>query len=229
MMAVLSKEELGVVRIRPMRQEDVAQVNEIDREALSAQEPAPDYQRELNNQLAHYLVASVDTSSDTKPEIKPAEKKGFSGLALRLERFYSRCFRRERLSSPPPMEYILGFAGLWMLADEAHIISIAVRKRHHHYGVGELMLLNLIDMATGLNASTVNLEVRATNIAAQGLYSKCGFAGVGIRRGYYSDNKEDAILMTLHDITSSHVRTMLQRLEEVHSQRWGMNDNQIAR
>jgi len=225
-MAGFSEIEPGAVSVRLMRQEDVAQVTEIDREAFLTEWPTPDYHRELKNPLAHYIVASVGTGRDADPEIKP--EKGFSSVVLKMGRSFGRRFRDGGPSSSPT-ERILGFAGFWMMADEAHIISIAVRQQHQGKGIGELLLLSLIEMATGLNASIVNLEVRASNIAAQGLYSKCGFAGVGIRRGYYSDNKEDGILMSLGDVASSYVQQRLQRLKETHSQRWGIPNHQVAR
>ena len=86
--------------------------------------------------------------------------------------------------SPSIRQYIVGFAGIWVLADEAHITNIAVRQRYQLRGIGELLLISIIDLAKELKASIMTLEVRTSNIAAQNLYSKYGFTQVGIRRDY---------------------------------------------
>jgi ribosomal protein S18 acetylase RimI-like enzyme len=68
----------------------------------------------------------------------------------------------------------------------------------------------------------MTLEVRASNTTAQSLYAKHGFIEVGLRRGYYTDNREDGVLMTIEDITSAPVQANLQRLRQAHARRWGM-------
>lgn len=115
------------------------------------------------------------------------------------------------------------------MADEAHITNIAVREIHRRQGIGELLLISIIDLATGLNAGKLTLEVRASNIAAQSLYYKYGFTQVGLRRGYYTNNKEDAILMSIEDITSASFQSRLNRLKKAHSQKWGIAFYQVVR
>ena len=114
------------------------------------------------------------------------------------------------------------------MADEAHIINIAVREDHRRQGVGELLLISIIDLATELNASIVTLEVRTSNTAAQSLYRKYGFSQVGIRKGYYTDNREDAILMSTEKIASTPFQAQLNRLKQAHSKRWGIPLYQIV-
>jgi len=86
------------------------------------------------------------------------------------------------------------------------------------HGFGELMLLHLIDRAREADITAVTLEVRAGNMPAQGLYTKYGFTQVGLRKRYYRDNDEDALLMTLYDIDKAEVfeplAAALARLEE---------------
>lgn len=84
------------------------------------------------------------------------------------------------------------------------------------------MLISLINLATKLDALFLTLEVRASNTAAQSLYAKYGFAKVGVRRGYYTDNREDGVLMSLEDITSAPVQANLKRLKQAHLKRWGI-------
>jgi len=116
----------------------------------------------------------------------------------------------------------MAFVGLWFMVDEAHLSNIAVRESHRRHGVAEHLLIAALDVAIERNAAFMTLEVRPSNAAAQALYEKCGFVEVGVRRGYYSDNKEDAVLMTAENICSSSFRATLRRLREAHAQRWGI-------
>ena len=81
--------------------------------------------------------------------------------------------------------------------------------------------MGVIDLAAKLDASMITLEVRASNIAAQGLYYKYGFVQVGLRRGYYTDNREDGVLMSIEDITSAPFQARLQQLKQDYLQKWG--------
>jgi ribosomal-protein-alanine N-acetyltransferase len=192
--------------VRLMGKVDIPQVNEIDREAFPGLWPPPNYRRELENRIAHYMVACDNTVEEG------GRSPGFLSWLRRL-------FGREVSST---REYIFGFAGFWIMAGEVHITNIAVRQRHRRQGIGELLLISLINLATKLEAHLITLEVRASNTAAQGLYAKYGFDRVGVRRGYYTDNREDGVLMTLEDITSAPVRADLQRLKEAHLKRRGI-------
>lgn len=91
---------------------------------------------------------------------------------------------------------VVGYAGLWMQVDEAHISMIAVDPTLQRRGVGEQLLLRLADHALAAGAERLTLEVRASNRAAQALYARYGFEVVGRRERYYSDNNEDALIMT---------------------------------
>lgn len=91
---------------------------------------------------------------------------------------------------------IVGFIGTWNVLDESHITNVAVHPNFRKQKIGSLLLENLINTCEKLqNTSSFDLEVRASNIPAQKLYSKFNFKNNGIRKGYYTDNKEDAILM----------------------------------
>jgi ribosomal-protein-alanine N-acetyltransferase len=94
-------------------------------------------------------------------------------------------------------ERIVGYAGHWLIADEVHISTIAVEPRLRGHGLGALLLLQMVAHGFAQGASLVTLEVRSHNAAAQALYRSHRFAVVGLRRGYYKDTGEDAILMTL--------------------------------
>ena len=116
-----------------------------------------------------------------------------------------------------------------LMVDEAHLISIAVREEYRRLGIGELLLISIADLAAKLKARIITLEVRASNIAAQRLYYKYGLDLVGLRPCYYSDNGEDAVLMTAENITSASFRARLQQLRQAYSRKWGEARDQINR
>jgi ribosomal-protein-alanine N-acetyltransferase len=107
---------------------------------------------------------------------------------------------------------IVGYAGLWLSLDEAHITTFAVLPDYRRRKIGERMLVALFDKSTKLGAEWMTLEVRASNLAAQKLYEKYGFRPAGIRRRYYSDNNEDAIIMWTDRLKDRSVRDRLARL-----------------
>lgn len=94
---------------------------------------------------------------------------------------------------------IIGFAGTWIILDEAHITNIAVHPNCRKQGIASKLVEELINYCKNKNCTSFTLEVRSSNIAAQNLYKKYGFSEAGIRKAYYEDNKEDAILMWLRE------------------------------
>lgn len=198
--------------IRPMEKGDLGQVNEIDREAFPSQWPIPNYRQELQNRLARYLVAIDDSQSTT--EIKEKSLKKQSGLATWLARWLKPGVSHDESPSHYTRQYIVGFSGIWLMVDEAHVTNVAVRQEYRRKGIGELLLIATIDLARDLKASRMTLEVRISNIVAQNLYGKYGFAQAGIRRGYYLDNKEDAMIMTTDDIHSPNFLEHIRQLRE---------------
>lgn len=95
---------------------------------------------------------------------------------------------------------VIGYAGMWGVLDEGHITNIAVHPEFRNMGVGSLLLQGLIDRARERDISCMTLEVRKNNETAQRLYRKFGFEVKGIRKGYYADNGEDALIMWKNDI-----------------------------
>ena len=91
---------------------------------------------------------------------------------------------------------VLAYGGFWLILDEAHISTIAVHPAWRGRGLGEMMLAALIDAAIQRGAGELTLEVRVSNTVAQRMYRKAGFVEAGLRKGYYNDNKEDALIMT---------------------------------
>jgi len=90
---------------------------------------------------------------------------------------------------------IIGYCGLWVIIDEGHITNIAILPEYRGKGLGEQLLRAVMETAKGLGAETLTLEVRVSNNVAKGLYRKLGFQDGGIRKSYYTDNFEDALVM----------------------------------
>ncbi len=95
---------------------------------------------------------------------------------------------------------VIGYSGMWVILDEAHITNIAVHPEFRRRGLGEKIMREMMERAKSRGATRMTLEVRVSNSAAQDLYRKLGFVARGIRKGYYSDTNEDAIVMWLDDL-----------------------------
>ncbi|RKN82278.1 ribosomal protein S18-alanine N-acetyltransferase [Paenibacillus ginsengarvi] len=93
---------------------------------------------------------------------------------------------------------IIGYGGMWLILDEAHITNIAIRAAYRGRKLGERLMIQLQSAAVFLGAERITLEVRTSNVIAQRLYAKMGFIPAGLRKGYYTDNGEDAIIMWAH-------------------------------
>jgi len=90
---------------------------------------------------------------------------------------------------------IVGYCGMWLIVDEAHITNIAVLPEFRGQKLGEAILRMIMEVAKKKGAKTMTLEVRISNTVAQSLYRKLGFMNGGIRKNYYTDNYEDALVM----------------------------------
>ena len=90
---------------------------------------------------------------------------------------------------------IAGYAGFWEISGVADITNVAVDIDYRRQHIGSRIMEAMIKKAAGMKLNSLTLEVRASNLAAQGLYKKYGFINIGTRKGYYRDNKEDAIIM----------------------------------
>jgi [ribosomal protein S18]-alanine N-acetyltransferase len=189
--------------IRRMEKEDIDQVTEIDREAFPTQWPPANYKQELTNKIAYYIV-QCDTAQLLPPAAPSSASPGFIARLLP--------WRKKPVilpEAPAPRPYLTGFAGIWMMAGEGHITNIAVRQAYRGRHLGEQLLLATIDLGHSLDAMFMTLEVRASNIVAQSLYSKYGFVQMGVRKGYYLDNHEDAIIMSTEELKSPDYQKLL--------------------
>jgi ribosomal-protein-alanine N-acetyltransferase len=196
-------------QLRPMTEADVPQVAEIEAESFPTTWPRTAYRRELSNRLARYLVLVDRAHEPITPEDQEPQRKSLLGFFLR------------RPAGPPTSDYIVGYIGVWLMVDQAHIVAIAVREAYRRQGLGELLLSESIDMALSNGQESVTLEVRRTNLSAQALYEKYRFLKVGVRRRYYTDNKEDALIMTTPPINTDSYAEHLTYLRDRWERRWG--------
>jgi [ribosomal protein S18]-alanine N-acetyltransferase len=107
---------------------------------------------------------------------------------------------------------VVAYAGIWLMVDEAHVTTFAVDPAYRRRGVGERLLLAMLDLAIDKGAREATLEVRLSNTAARSLYEKYGFRPVGIRPNYYSDDNEDALIMTTDALDDRRMRSRLAEL-----------------
>lgn len=97
-------------------------------------------------------------------------------------------------------EEVAGYAGTWLVLDESHVTNIAVSPSWRRKGVAKQLIEHMLRLSMHQGALRMTLEVRRSNLAAQRLYESFGFVVSGVRKGYYTDNKEDALIMWLNDI-----------------------------
>lgn len=105
---------------------------------------------------------------------------------------------------------LVGYGGMWVIMDEAHITTLAVHPEYRRQRIGERLLLALLEIAIARRARRATLEVRMSNISAQNLYAKYGFRAVAVRKGYYADTREDALIMWTDDIQTQAYRQLLR-------------------
>ena len=211
--------------LRPMQVGDLAQAAEIERDAFPTLFPPTSFRRELKNRLARYLVAF---RREPPPELAAQPQPAPGSMGRRILHRAAVLWRGRPIAWQPGQQYIVGFLGTWYMPDEAHIVSVGVRSEYRGLGIGELLLIGAIEQAQARRTPAVTLEVRVSNHIAQNLYKKYGFEAMGVRKGYYSDNREDALIMTAHTINSLSYRRKLQDLIGSHEERWGSADRILS-
>lgn len=131
--------------------------------------------------------------------------------ALFLSELAQRSTRRYTVATIGPM--LVGYAGLMLVGDEGHITTLTVDPPWHRRGIGSALLLDLARAAVGLGVHHLTLEVRTGNTGAQALYAAFGFAPVGVRRNYYPESGEDAIVMWANDVDTEQYAKRLASIE----------------
>jgi len=113
------------------------------------------------------------------------------------------------------VERVVGFGGIWLMVDEAHITTFGVHPEWRRRGVGRQLLLALAQLSVEMRAARMTLEVRAGNQAAQELYRRFGFIVAGRRARYYTDDGEDALVMTTPALAGPQMQMILAREREL--------------
>ncbi|AGG06242.1 Ribosomal-protein-S18p-alanine acetyltransferase [Dehalococcoides mccartyi] len=198
--------------IRPIKDEDIPELNQIDREAFPTMWPATNFKREMENIMAHYMVlVDGDSSNQAGPKTN-----------INIWKWLWNCIYHDSTILQPVADHpkVIGYGAIWVMAGSAHLVSVAVREAYRRKGFGELLLINSLKEAIKHKCFEMTLEVRVSNIVAQNLYLKYGFAIKGIRKKYYLDNHEDALIMTLDSIDSPDFPAKLEGYKNSHTRKW---------
>ncbi len=223
------------VALRRMRAEDIPQVIEIEREAFSPGWVGTQFRRELNSRYCRFLVAyftdDTPATGDAPADDAPASDAalppagGDDAGAPADASMWGRMVRGVKsalgIAGETRPDVLAGYVGIWLQGDQAHITEIAVRDALRGRGIGELLLIGTVRVAFEQGMDEVTLEARVSNFIAQRLYDKYGFNEVGIRKNYYADNREDAVIMTTDPIYAGAYREKFARLQERFLERYG--------
>ncbi len=174
------------LHLRKMQLADLDSIMLIEPQAFGTHHwTRENFVRELNNQIAFYLVAELNHK-------------------------------------------VIAYIGAWIVIDEMHIVTLGVDPETRRQGVAEALLIALLNHASELNLRAITLEVRLSNIAAQELYAKYGFQRQGLRKNYYEDNKEAALLLWTEEITSEAFQQRFKANLELYCKRWSADPVQEA-
>ena len=209
--------------VRPMTLDDIAQVMEVEQQSFPTIWPPTAFKREIQqNRRGRYLVAvqrreGAPQGEEGPPPIR-SQPGGFGRFVGGLRHILDG---DGKLPPEERKELVVGFVGVWLLIEEAHIVTLAVRDDYRRRGVGELLLITIIEAARLAGQEVVTLECRVSNAAALRLYDKYGFQRVGIRSRYYSDDHEDAYVLRVGDIGTASFERRFEWLRNEHRQRCG--------
>jgi len=193
--------------VEPMQMADVPEVGRVERRCFSNPWPASAYRRELRNLAQNYYIVLRGSDAQTlRSRGRFIEDYAENWRGLRALGLLSLRGKSAEESETAP---IAGFAGMWHLYDEAHVTTIGIDTPYRGRGLGEALLLALLDEAVRRGANVMTLEVRVSNDSAMKLYEKYGFTIQGVRPGYYSDNGEDAYLMWSPSLRDERYRALL--------------------
>lgn len=167
--------------LRYMQTNDIRQVSAIDHLSFDPPWPSNSYTFEINQSTVSHMVVLVESDTNDSDPISPDKP---------LRRFINQL--RGRATAPHINHKIVGYGGLWKIADEAHISTIAIHPDYRGNSYGEILLAGMYYKAITLNANYIVLEVRVSNTVAQNLYRKYNFENFDIKKNYYRSDNEDA-------------------------------------
>jgi len=186
--------------IRKMKAEDISQVSLIESDAFPRLFPPTSFRRELPKKISTILVAVSNSKMKKSEECSPNSKVNRSSLS----------YRSGNTGWKSGMDFLTGYIFLWNTTfEESHVMSIGTRRSHRRKGIGELLLHSALINSIEKGVRSLTLEVRVSNVAAISLYKKYELTTQGLRKSYYTDNHEDAKIMTVDDIQSPDYRHLL--------------------
>jgi [ribosomal protein S18]-alanine N-acetyltransferase len=189
--------------MEPMELEDVSEVSQLDHRCFTNPWPQSAYRRELGNPEGNFYIVLRQRLAGAQAR----EDEANSNPISRVSRW---------LWDDDERDPIVGYAGMWIRAGEAHVTTIGVAPELRGRGFGELLFVSLLEEAIARDAQWLTLEVRVSNAQAQHLYEKYGLTKYGVRRRYYSDNGEDADIMWSGSLADSsyveHIEALRDRL-----------------
>ena len=210
------------IALRRMRAEDIPQVIEIEQEAFTPGWVGTPFRRELNSRYTRFLVAyhTADSAGD-----EPGANENRNSTGAADESLWGRMLTGVRsafgIGQHSDADNLAGYVGIWLQGDQAHITEVAVREELRGRGIGELLIIGTLRVAYEQGLAEVTLEARVSNFVAQRLYDKYGFNEAGIRKNYYADNREDAVIMTTDPIHTAAYRAKFATLQENFLARYG--------
>ena len=179
-------------RVELMTPADVEQVVRIEQESFTAPWPASAFRYEI-----------TENEHSTMLVVRPAPRSN------RLAHGLLSAFGINR------PKLVLGYGGSWLLVDEVHISTLAVHRQWRGRGLGELLLLCLLDRGLESGGIRSTLEVRTSNLTAQELYKRLGYKIIARQKRYYADNNEDAYIMVTPDLRDADFQSQLRRRREL--------------
>ncbi|MBM2812341.1 MAG: ribosomal-protein-alanine acetyltransferase [Chloroflexi bacterium] len=204
--------------VEPMAARHIPAVSAIERDSFPSIWPASAYRREIErNDMAYYVVAKRTPLAGPArrprrfPVLGVDTTPGDEGLLSKLGRLVRGEKRAYATDEAEELETIVGYSGMWAMGYEAHVTTIAVDPPYRGEAIGELLLVALLEEARSRDAETSILECRVSNHVAQALYRKYTYRDGRVRKGYYSDDGEDAIEMSTVALDS---RTFRETLAE---------------
>lgn len=206
-------------RLEPMRVADLPAVMAIERLSFSAPWSERAYRYEIEENKHGLMLVALE-AGEPSPASSQGPARGTGLLSALRARFpvlesVARRFEGPDAATPDAPRPVVGYGGLWLLVDgwpEAHISTLAVHPEWRGRGLGGLLLGGLLERAMAMGAQRATLEVRVSNHVAQGLYEKYGFDVVGLERRYYSDNNEDAYIMSTPPFETPELQQTLHQL-----------------
>ena len=220
--------------VRRAKTEDTKDLAAVERSAFPTLFPPTSFDSELKKIRTEYLVVTRDwTQEELERDIDPMPTVDnivdISGLVLWIKSalLLIPIWLVGRKKKSRSGKNCTGLVGLWYVHDEAHIVMIGLSPGERRKGVGELLLISALKKARHKGSRIVTLEVRRSNEVARKLYRKYAFREVGIRKKYYADNNEDAVIMTTPPIQKKPYETKLINLINDHERRWGVADTRF--